>query len=89
MTGKKNPAREAGCTGYCCCREIGCWCSSEAVVACYCCSRLPLLLIVIFILLFWRLLASMSGGQMSKIHYWPQPFFVRKQDKQVEKKPLY
>ena len=37
ITGKKNPAWEAGYTGYCCCREIGSYFSGEAVLDfCYC-----------------------------------------------------
>jgi hypothetical protein len=43
FTGKKNPAWEAGFTGYCCCRVVGSCFSGEAVLD-YCCCYIPFFL---------------------------------------------
>jgi len=57
FTGKKNPAWEAGYTGYCCCRVFGSYFSGEAVLDffCYKSAFFLLLLIIIFIVRFFWL----------------------------------
>ena len=60
ITAKKNPAWEAGYTGYCCCREIGSYFSGEAVLDFFYCYKSATSTSTYSFSSYLRLLASMS-----------------------------
>jgi hypothetical protein len=83
-TGKKNPAWEAGYTGYCCCRVFGSYFNGEAVLDYYF-YIFAFFLLMIFILLlrfciFWLrcLCTDVEYAIACKNHFFVRNIYIAK-----------